>query len=228
MHVSLIGQSTLLINMSGVLMMTDPWWGQWENIRAVPMSLDPDKIGGLDLMLVSHNHIDHWSNPAIALAGRLGCQVVGSKKAVERARKKGLTKLAALAPGDKFTFRDITILAVPAVHPFAPDAIGFVVSGEQTLYFSGDSRYKLPVKEALKGISLDVAFLQVAASTYPFVGRDGMDLAEAALFVQEIKPGVVVPIHYQVKGKVLEPAALRAWQIPARLVVLEPGTTSVI
>ena len=138
-------------------------------------------------MLVSHNHIDHWSNPAIELAGKLGCQVVGSKKAIERARKKGLAKLSALAPGDKFTFRDITVLAVPAVHPFAPDAIGFVVSGEKTFYFSGDSRYKPPVKESLKGIFLDVAFLQVCIP-HPFVGRDGMDLVEATLFVQEIKP----------------------------------------
>jgi L-ascorbate metabolism protein UlaG (beta-lactamase superfamily) len=228
MDVSLIGQSTLLIKMSGVLMMTDPWWGQWENIRAVPMALDPDKLEKLDLMLVSHNHIDHWSGPAIRLAGKLGCQVVGSKKAIERGRKKGITKLTALASGDKFTFQDLTILAVPAIHPFAPDAIGFVVSGEKTFYFSGDSRYKPPVRQGLKGISLDVAFLQVAASTYPFVGRDGMNLAEAASFVQEIKPKVVVPMHYQVKGKVLEPAALRMWQIPAKLVVLEPGTTSVI
>jgi L-ascorbate metabolism protein UlaG (beta-lactamase superfamily) len=228
MDVSLIGQSTLLINMSGVLMMTDPWWGQWENIRAVPLAMDPNKLEKLDLMLVSHNHIDHWSDPAIRLAGKLGCRVVGSKKAVERGRKKGLAKLTALAPGDKFTFADITILAVPAVHPFAPDAIGFVVSGERTFYFSGDSRYKPSVRQGLNGISLDVAFLQVAASTYPFVGRDGMDLAEAAAFVREIKPKAVVPMHYQVKGKVLESSTLRAWQIPAKLVVLEPGTTSVI
>jgi L-ascorbate metabolism protein UlaG (beta-lactamase superfamily) len=55
-----------------------------------------------------------------------------------------------------------------------------------------------------------------------------MDLAEAAAFVREIKPKAVVPMHYQVKGKVLESSTLRAWQIPAKLVVLEPGTTSVI
>ena len=63
MEVSLIGQSTLLIRMSGISMMTDPWWGQFEFIRAVPVSMDPEKIDNLDLMLVSHNHIDHWSDP---------------------------------------------------------------------------------------------------------------------------------------------------------------------
>jgi tetratricopeptide (TPR) repeat protein len=63
---------------------------------------------------------------------------------------------------------------------------------------------------------------------YAHAQKKEWDLAEAALFVGEIKPGVVVPMHYQVKGKVLEPAALRAWQIPAKLVVLEPGTTSVV
>lgn len=228
MEITLIGQATLLIRMSGILMMTDPWWGQWESIRAVPMALDAESLQKLDLMLVSHNHIDHWSDPAIRLAGRLGSRVIGSIKAAARARRKGLSNVVALTRGQSCQHGPLTITAVPAEHPFAPDALGFVVSGEGTLYFSGDTRYTPVVKEALAEFNLDVAILQVAASKYPFIGRDGMDLREAAKFVEEISPKAVVPMHYQVKGKVIEPAALRSWQIPARLVVLEPGVSSTI
>lgn len=228
MQVTLLGQSTLLINISGVCLMTDPWWGQFEFIRAVPLALDPEKLENLDLMLVSHNHIDHWSDPAIKLAARKGCQIIGSKKAVARARKKGLNKLTALSIGESTEYKGLKILAVPAVHPFAPDAIGFFVEGEQSFYFCGDTLYTPVVRDALAGKKIDVAFLQVACSTYPFIGKDGMEIADAVRFADELKPEAVVPVHYQVKGKVLESAALRSIKIAAKLVVLEPGSTSVI
>ncbi len=228
MEVTLIGQSTLLVRMSGVLMMTDPWWGQWERIRAVPLGLEPDRLNNLDLMLVSHNHIDHWSDPAIGLAARLGTHIVGSKNAVARARKKGLTRLTSLAAGSSCQFRGITIQAVPAEHPFAPDAVGFVVSGEQTFYFCGDTRYTPAVKKALESTQLDVAFLQAACSDYWFVGKDGMELDDIARFAAELRPDTIVPVHYQVKGKVISTQDLRTMKLPVRLRVLEPGITSTI
>jgi L-ascorbate metabolism protein UlaG (beta-lactamase superfamily) len=228
MEVSLIGQSTLLIRMSGISMMTDPWWGQFEFIRAVPVSMDPEKIDNLDLMLVSHNHIDHWSDPAIKLAARLGSEIIGSKKAVERARKRGLKNLKALLPGESCEYKGLKILAVPADHPFAPDAIGFVVKGEQTFYFCGDTRYTPLIRKALTGIEIDVAFLQVACSNYPFIGKDGMEIPDVIRFAEELKPKVVVPVHYQVKGKVLDSKTLRSIKLSAKLAVLEPGSTCVI
>jgi len=227
-EVTLIGQSTLLINMSGIVMMTDPWWGQWESIRAVPKAMVPDNLERLDLMLVSHNHIDHWSDPAIKLAARLGTHIVGSKNAVSRARRKGLTRLTALAAGSSCRFGSMTIQAVPAEHPFAPDAVGFVVSGDQTFYFCGDTRYTRAVKNSLEGIHIDVAFLQAACSHYPFVGKDGMELDDIARFAAELRPDTIVPVHYQVKGKVLSIEVLRAMKLPVQLRVLEPGITATI
>jgi len=228
MEVTLIGQSTLLVRMSGVLMMTDPWWGQWERIRAVPIAMDPETLNELDLMLVSHNHIDHWSDPAIRLAARLGTHIVGSKNAVVRARRKRLSNLTALAAGESCEFMGLKIMAVPAEHPFARDAIGFVVRGKQTFYFSGDTRYTPAIKNSLQGIRIDVAFLQAACSDYWFVGKDGMDMDDIARFASDLKPDTVVPVHYQVKGKVISTRDLRALKLPVRLHVLEPGITSTI
>jgi len=209
-------------------MMTDPWWGQWESIRAVPRAMDPDSLDRLDLMLVSHNHIDHWSDPAIRLAARLGTNIIGSKNAVARARKKGLNRLTALASGSSCEFMGLTIQAVPAEHPFAQDAVGFVVGGQQTFYFCGDTRYTPAVRKALEGIHLDVAFLQAACSRYPFVGKDGMEMDDIARFSSDLRPGTVVPVHYQVKGKVIGTDVLRSMKLTTLLRVLEPGSTSTI
>jgi L-ascorbate metabolism protein UlaG (beta-lactamase superfamily) len=190
--------------------------------------MDPDNLEKLDLMLVSHNHIDHWSDPAIKLATRLGTHIVGSKNAVARARRKGLTRLTSLAAGSSCELMGLTIQAVPADHPFAPDAVGFIVAGQQTFYFCGDTRYSPAVKKALEGIHLDVAFLQAACSRYPFVGKDGMELDDIARFASDLRPETIVPVHYQVKGKVISTQDLRAFKLPVRLIVLEPGITSKI
>lgn len=228
MEVTLIGQSTLFIRMTGLTVMTDPWWGQFEFMRAVPMGMDPRELNSLDLMLVSHNHIDHWSRAAIDLARKLGTRVFGSTRAVRRARRCGLGDAAAMRPGDRREFAGAVIHAVHAFHPLAKDAVGFVVEGERTFYFSGDTRYSPELSDELKGFRLDVAFVQVACSTYPCIGKDGMDMDSAARLVGEIKPRLAVPIHYQVRGKVLGAEELRAWKPSCEVAVLEPGRGRVL
>jgi L-ascorbate metabolism protein UlaG (beta-lactamase superfamily) len=223
MEITLIGQATLLIKMSGLSIMTDPWWGRFEFLRGVPITLDPEGIDPVDVMLVSHNHVDHWSGPAIELAKRRGSLVIGSRKAARRAMKAGCADVVAMSPGDEHEFRGVTFRAVRADHPFARDAVGFVVRGEKTLYFSGDTRFTPALGDALWSYMLDAALLQVACSRYPLVGKDGMDLDDAARLVEKIKPAAVVPIHYQVRGKTLSANKLHQWKVAAELVVLEPG-----
>lgn len=220
----LIGQATVVITIDGVVFMTDPWWGSFEFLRAVPLALNPETIESLHYMLVSHNHIDHWCDRAIQLAKEKDCMVIGSTKAVKRARKKGVTKCKALTPGESVACNGITVSAVPAFHPFAKDAIGFVLQkGNVTLYFSGDTLYTKNLLKALTPYSVTIAMIQVACSTYPLVGKDGMDLEAAACFVAEVKPKIVIPIHYQIKGKYLTDAQLQNWSVGAQKIILPHG-----
>jgi L-ascorbate metabolism protein UlaG (beta-lactamase superfamily) len=133
-----------------------------------------------------------------------------------------------MLPGDETRLGDIVVHAVPAYHPFARDAIGFVIRGEKTVYFSGDTRYTPALRDALWTFSIDIALVQAACSRYPLVGKDGMDLEDAARFAAEIKPKIVIPIHYQVKGKTIAQEELLRWEVTSELVVLEPGVPRVI
>jgi len=226
---TLIGQSTVVIDIDGLVFMTDPWWGSFEFLRAVPLPINPETISPIHYMLVSHNHIDHWCNRAIELAKARNSKVIGSTSAVKRAQKKGVKKIYALTPGESIDCSGIKVSAVPAFHPFARDAIGFILQkGATAIYFSGDTRYNELLGKALTPYSVTIAMIQIACSTYPLIGKDGMDMDAATRFVEEVQPLIVIPIHYQVKGKYIPKQDLENWSISAKKIILENGVETVV
>jgi hypothetical protein len=73
-----------------------------------------------------------------------------------------------LRAGETTSLGPLTIHAVPAEHPLASDAVGFVVTGSQSVYFSGDTRWTPALQAALSPFPLDVALVQAACAHYPF------------------------------------------------------------
>jgi len=205
LRLTMVGQSTVIIELeSGLVMITDPWFESFAFIRASLPALKPEDIPVVDLMLVSHKHIDHFDRAAIKLARARGAVIIGSRRAVESARRDRYDDCIEVKPGDEIEHEGIRIHATTAFHPFAKDAVGFIVEAEKTLYFCGDTRAERQLIEELKGFHLDVALVQIGCSTR--LGKDdGMNLEEAARLVREIGPTIAIPIHYQVKGKVVDP-----------------------
>jgi len=147
MRLTLIGHMTVRIELDGIALLTDPWFGPrtWLERRlaprTLPPALSPEEITALDALLVSHHHIDHLDEPALMLARRLGCAVIGSQGAARQARRAGVRDVVPLRAGETTTLGPLTIHAVPAEHPLASDAVGFVVIGTHSVYFSGDTRW---------------------------------------------------------------------------------------
>jgi L-ascorbate metabolism protein UlaG (beta-lactamase superfamily) len=213
MRLRLIGHMTTWIELDGQRLLTDPWFGPrgWLERclapRTVPPARLPAEIGPLDALLISHNHLDHVDDLGLALARRLDCTVIASHKAARRAEKAGLQKVVSLSEGERTSLGALTIRAVYASHPLAADAIGFVVQGSQTCYFSGDTRFGPALVAALEPFPLDVALVQAACAHYPLLGDDGMSLVEAAQFAMAVGPRWLVPLHLHCAGKWLDRAA---------------------
>jgi L-ascorbate metabolism protein UlaG (beta-lactamase superfamily) len=154
--------------------------------------IDPWKLKGTppkaDLILITHEHHDHFSPPDIAKISNPNTIIITEKDTASKLR--GNIKI--LAPKQKVEVKGITIEAVPAYnltksfHPKSRNWIGFVFELDGTrIYHSGDTDCIPEMKE----IRADVALLPVS-------GTYVMDAPEALKAIELIKPKTVIPMHW--------------------------------
>lgn len=167
-RVTMVGHATLLIQLAGVNILTDPIW----SIRAGPFGLlGPRRVSApgirfddlppIDAVLVSHNHYDHLD---IATLRRLHARdaplfvlPLGNDALVARGVRGARIAVGDWgdsvrvdATGDGVTTSGIDVALVPANHWSARGLrdrrkalwCGFVIrSGATTIYFAGDTGY---------------------------------------------------------------------------------------
>jgi L-ascorbate metabolism protein UlaG (beta-lactamase superfamily) len=166
------------------------WYGQ-DSLRielgGKLLWIDPVGIGvaeKADLILITHDHQDHYSQADIAKLSGPATQVLVGFDGSSYPR---------IYPGDKKTFGEITVEAVPAynikksAHPKSKRYCGFVLAaGGLRLYVAGDTE-RIP---EMKAIACDVAFLPLG-QTYTMGS-----VAEAADAALDVKATIAVPVHF--------------------------------
>jgi L-ascorbate metabolism protein UlaG (beta-lactamase superfamily) len=210
MKILFIGQGTFRLTLDdGTVLLTDPWFKMNPIWRAVPPALQPEDIGTIHFILSSHNHLDHIDRPSLKLAKRQGAAVVGSERVGRRARRFGIREVIILKPGEERFFNSFSVRATPAFHPLASDAIGFLLrAGGKQIYYCGDTRPEPALVDFLgRAGQIDLAFLQIACAVY-FGKADGLNLQTAAEFARSVRPGTVVPMHYDGRFKEADPSQL--------------------
>jgi L-ascorbate metabolism protein UlaG (beta-lactamase superfamily) len=192
-----LGHATVLLELAGVRLLTDPVLrSHVAHLRRHGPA--PPVPGGIDAVLLSHLHYDHLDLPSLRMlepAPRLVCPA-GARDLLSSA---GSGDAEELSPGDRTQVGGVRVEATPAEHggtrrPGGPVAkpIGFVLRGECSVYFAGDT-------DLFDGMAelgpVDVALLPVAGWS-PKLGPGHMDAGRAARAVALLRPRVAVPIHW--------------------------------
>ncbi|GAB5506897.1 MAG: hypothetical protein Rhirs2KO_20600 [Rhizobiaceae bacterium] len=160
---------------------------------------DPVQYDGYpapDLILVTHEHGDHYKADTLAALAGDGTRLV-TNPAVHAMLPDALkAKATAIGNGESHTEGSVGIEAIPAYnitegrtqfHPQGRDN-GYVLTVDgKRIYISGDTE-DIPEMRALTGI--DLAFV---CMNLPFT----MDANQAASAVAEFAPTVVYPYHYR-------------------------------
>jgi L-ascorbate metabolism protein UlaG (beta-lactamase superfamily) len=200
----------------------------------------------VDAVVVSHLHVDHLHLPSLAML-EPGTPVLVPRGAGGLLRASAL-EVVEVEVGDVVPVGAAEVRVVPAVHDGArwpwsrtrADAVGFVLRGETTTYFAGDTSL-FPRMAELAG-EVDVALLPVGGWG-PSLRGHHMGPRDAAWCLAMLRAGVAVPIHYGTfwpRG--LSAVRRRLFEAPGRLFaehaaelaptadvrVLPPGTATTV
>jgi len=217
-----LGHSCIEINTGGSNLLIDPF------ITGNPQS--PVKADDLnpDYILVSHGHSDHLGD-TIALAERSGATVICNYEIHEWLAAKGV-KTHGMQHGGSFKFPFGRVKMTLAFHgsnlpdgSYGGNPAGFLIftNDGHTIYDAADTG--LFGDMALIGEEgVDIAFLPIG-DNYT-MGPD-----DALRAVKLIKPGQVVPIHYNTFDIINQEAHAWAQSVakstPTKPVIMAPGDT---
>ncbi len=195
-----LGHSTVLIEMGDARILTDPvLLDRVSILRRTVGSLPDDLYRDIDVVVISHLHLDHLDVPSLRTLGTDTALIV-PRGAGGYMRRMGFTRVEELVPGKSVVIDGVDIRATKADHsgfrpPFGPtaEALGYVFElGNESVYFAGDTDI-FPEMSDLAGV--DLALLPVWGWG-PRLGPGHMDPERAADALQVIRPRETVPIHW--------------------------------
>lgn len=210
--VTYIGHATLLIEIDGVRLLTDPVLAPHVNgfLRRYHL-LPAAAVERVDAILISHLHHDHLHLPSLQLLGQETLLLVPPGSAAMLGRR-GFANVVELAVGAVHWVKGVAIQATYAVHggrrpPFGPtaDCLGFLINGTHRIYFAGDTDLFAQMAEI--GAGLDLALLPVWGWG-PTLGAGHMDPLRAAEALTLLRPRLALPIHWGT----LHPLGMGWWQ----------------
>ena len=191
MRITWLGHSTVLIEVAGARLLTDPVLRpRVAHLRRHgAVAADPVAV---DAVLLSHQHHDHLDLPTLR---RIDAPLIVPRGAAATVRSVG-REVREVGAGDEVRVGGALVRAVHAEHdgrrlPFGPPvpALGYVAEG---VYFAGDT----DLFDGMAALGpLDVALVPIWGWG-PRAGDGHMDPTEAAQAVARMAPRVAVPIHW--------------------------------
>jgi len=210
MNIQLIRNATMILMYAGRVILTDPMLSTKGEIRSfagiaqnptveLPMPAK-DVIKGIDSVLVSHVHPDHFDKPGSELLPKeipLFCQPEDKNRMTE----EGFRQVIPVV--NSFTWEGITIIRTGGKHGSGNilermgTVSGFVLQakGEPTVYWVGDSIWCEEVENTIKTYKPDVIITHSGGATIPGFEPIIMDANQTLKVLNAAPNAKVVAIH---------------------------------
>ncbi len=163
---------------------------------------DPLDIEGMpcdaDMVFITHEHYDHFSPEDIKKVLKKNTQIIVPLGMIDFVMEKmhPLQSIQGILPWQTENYIGVKCQGIPAYnidkqfHPKKNNWLGYLVELDgKTYYVMGDTD---ATPEAAK-VNAEVVFI-------PIGGKYTMDAAQAAGFINENQPKLVIPIHYGDSG----------------------------
>jgi L-ascorbate metabolism protein UlaG (beta-lactamase superfamily) len=213
-----LGHATVLLELAGQRVLTDPFLraglGPLQRHGPLPGGSD---LEGIDVIVISHGHPDHFDPASLALIhGRPLIVVPRGLGPATRLVTGG--HVLEVVEGEQLAVGPLSITAVPARHWISPGApraqpLGYLIEAGCRVWFAGDTGWFDGIR-SLAG-RVDIALVPVG-TWGPHLGPGHLGPRAAAEVLREIGPSAAVPIHW---GTLYPRRLHRVWPGP----LAEPG-----
>jgi L-ascorbate metabolism protein UlaG (beta-lactamase superfamily) len=213
--VTWVGHATLLVQLDGVNVLTDPQWSQRASPvsfagpkRVTPPGVAFDDLPPIHVVVISHDHYDHLDVDTVrwlAVEHRPTFLVPLAMRAWFA--ELGIHEVEELDWWDARTVRGVTFTCVPAQH-FAQRTLwdmnrrlwaGWTIAGRnRRLFFAGDTAYFDGFKEIGARLGpFDVAAIPIGAYLPPVIMKPvHVDPREALDVYADVRARAMIPIHW--------------------------------
>jgi L-ascorbate 6-phosphate lactonase len=222
------GQAGFRLELGDLRLVVDLWMSPHEN-RLIPPPPLHAAAGGVDYLLVTHEHVDHLDLPFLPTfferspAARM---VLPEPLVPFVERVVPERQLVPVQPDDTLDLGGLEIHVVPAFHGVEPEDayadgsaiggrprfVGYALGSGRRIYHAGDTIVTDELTAALLPLDIDVALLPVngrdeAREARGIVGN--MDAAEAVDLALAVGASWLVPIHWDgFAGNTVEPGTV--------------------
>jgi N-acyl-phosphatidylethanolamine-hydrolysing phospholipase D len=230
--VTWIGHSTLLVQLAGVNILTDPHWGHRASPvgfagprRLVAPGMRFEDLPPIHAVVISHDHYDHLDVDTVTRLDRM----FHPRFFVPLGLKAwmgdlGITNVVEMDWWESQEFRGLTFTCTPAQHSSGRTlrdqnlrlwSSWVVTGGDKRFFFAGDTGYTKSLAEIGKRLGpFDLAAIPIGGySAYDRHHPNHVNPEEALQLFEDIDGRLFVPIHFGTFDMNREPFA----EPPARL-----------
>jgi L-ascorbate metabolism protein UlaG (beta-lactamase superfamily) len=195
-----VGHSTVLLEMDGVRVLTDPLLRLRAGVLLRHSPLPSAVVyRDLDAVIISHAHLDHLDVPSLRLIDR-DTPVLAPLATKRLITRLGFADVTEMEPGQSRDIGPVRVVATLARHgntryPMGEsgNSVGYLVRGRLTAYFAGDTGLFDGMADLAGG--LDLALLPVGGWG-PRLPEDHLNPLTAAKALRLLRPAVAVPVHW--------------------------------
>ena len=205
-RITFVGHSTILIQTKDTNIITDPMFGKYPRYlffyrRSIKAGLKIEDLPKINIILISHSHLDHFHVPSLKKLPK-DALVFVPKGYFKKLAKIGFSNIHELDGNnwDNETLNNngtqIKLTAIKSNHP--KNCQGYIIEGQHTLYFPGDTGYFDEIEDISKKFDIDVVFLPIMKKI-SLLRRfnQHIDAYQAMEFVKILNPKhYAIPIHW--------------------------------
>lgn len=213
--VSWLGHASILINFFGKVILIDPVLESRLGVtlpgnlnigpkRYLAPALTVNELGPVDLLLMSHGHVDHFDYPTLRKLQSINTTAITAKNTCFLWDGLVYQDVREIWWGEALNIDGITIKAIQGRHraarlPWLTDmtANSYLISyGGVNIFFAGDTGYTPIIREQLRGIPVDILIVGIANYLPTSLQKDHCSPEQAWQMAKEIGAARIIPMHW--------------------------------